>query len=232
MAKYFSGFNMKSEAHVTSLMKMTQHPKFQWEELEIFNAHAKNIRLDKYLKHRTEPFQIENGWLEATVHIHLPVEGKLYESEDVAPMLPIIDGLYHRWIVNIVRSVCTSTVTMSFHFTPFTMHWTPDPDKPHEHEQVYADTYMSDSMIQAQTEVDDLPQVEGDTKECVVLRLMLALDSVQLTSFRSASVWPVYMMFTNQPKQERVRPSCHAVHHLVYVPLVSDLAVSLSHVLH
>jgi hypothetical protein len=40
------------------------------------------------------------------------------------------------------------------------------------------------------------------------------------------------MMFVNQPKQERVRPLCHAVHHLTYMPLVSDLAIGLSHVLH
>jgi hypothetical protein len=231
MAKYFSGFDTKSEAHATSLMKMMQHPKFQWEELENFNAHTENVRLDKYLMHGTEPFQIENSWLEATVHIRLPVEGKLYKSKDVAPMLPI-NGLYHHQIVDIIRSVCASTVTTSFHFTPFTMHWTPNPDKPHEHERVYADAYMSDSMIQAQTEVDDLPRVEGDTKECVVLGLMLASDLAQLTSFGSASVWPVYMMFANQPKQERVRPSCHAVHHLTHMPLVSDLAIGLSHVLH
>ena len=29
MATYFSGMDMKSEAHVTSLAKVTQHPKFQ-----------------------------------------------------------------------------------------------------------------------------------------------------------------------------------------------------------
>ena len=78
-------------------------------------------------------------------------------------------------------------------------------------------------MIQAQLEVDSLPRPEGDMKECVVLELMLASDSAQLTSFGSASVWPIYMMFANQPKQERVQPSCHAVHHLAYVPLVSAL---------
>ena len=81
-------------------------------------------------------------------------------------------------------------------------------------------------MIQAQMAVDALPCVEGDTREHVILRLMLASDSVQLTSFGSASVWPIYLMFTNQPKQERVRPTCHTVHHLAYVPLVSDLIVS------
>ena len=88
---------------------------------------------------------------------------------------------------------------------------------------MYADTYMSDSMIQAQLEVDSLPRPEGDIKEHMVLGLMLASDSAQLTSFGSASVWLIYMMFANQPKQERVWPSCHVVHHLAYVPLVSSL---------
>jgi hypothetical protein len=222
MAAYFSGFDTKSEAHTTSLAKMMQHPKFQWVELDTFNTHTENICLDKYLKHGTEPFQMENGWQEATVHICLPVEGKLFASEEAAPMLPI-HGLYHCQIVNIVRTVCASTATVSFHFTPFTMHWTPDTDKPHKHKQVYADAYMSDSMIQAQTEVDDLPRVEGNTKDCIVLGLMLALDSAQLTSFGSASVWPIYLMFANQPKQERVRLSCHTVHHLAYVLSVSVL---------
>ena len=105
------------------------------------------------------------------------------------------------------------------------MHWCPNPDKPHKLQQVYADTYMLDSIIQVQMAVDALPCVEGDTRECVVLRLMLASDLVQLTRFGSASVWPIYLMFANQPKQERVRPTCHMVHHLAYVPLVSDLIV-------
>ena len=118
-------------------------------------------------------------------------------------------------------SVCASKAVESFHFVPFTLHWSPDPDIPHEHERVYADTYMSDAMIQAQVEVDTLPRQEGDTREWVVLGLMLASDSAQLTSFGSASVWPIYLMFANQPKQKRVQPSCHAVHHLAYVPSVS-----------
>ena len=84
---------------------------------------------------------------------------------------------------------------------------------------------MSNWMIWAQSEVDTIPCLEGDTKECVVLGLMLASDSAQLTSFGSASVWPIYLMFVNQPKQERVRLTCHVVHHLAYVPLVSALII-------
>ena len=225
MAAYFSGSDTKSEAHVTCLAKATQHPKFQWEQMATFDAHVQSTRLDKYLQYGIDPFQIRNGWQEATVYISLPVEGRSFKSEDDAPKLAI-SGLYHRRITDVVRSVCASTTTASFHFTPFSMHWTPDQDKPYEHERVYADTYMSDSMIDAQSEVNALPREEGDTKERVVLGLMLASDSAQLTSFGTASVWPVYVMFANQPKQERVRPTCHAVHHLAYVPSVSSIAIN------
>jgi hypothetical protein len=227
MAAYFSGMDTKSEAHATCLLRVTQHPKFQSEHMANFNAHIENTRPDKYLKHGNHPFQTKNDWQEATVHIRLPVEGKSFTSESTALLLPI-HGLYHRRITNIVRSVCMSGTTVSFHFTLFLMHWTPDQDKPLKHERIYADTYMSDSMIEAQTEVNALPQEEGDNKECVVLGLMLASDSAQLTSFRTASVWPVYLMFVNQPKQERVRLTCHAVHHLAYVPSVSSIVVDWS----
>ena len=230
MAAYFSESGTKSEQHATALAAAMQHPRFKVEELEGFNAHVENVRLDKYLLDGTHPFQIHNGWQAATIHIRLPLESRLFESEDDAPTLPI-SGLYHRRITNIVRSVCASKAAESFHFAPFTLHWSPNPDVPHEHERVYADTYMSDSMIQAQDEVNKLPCQEGDTKERVVLRLMLASDSAQLTSFGSASVWPIYLMFANQPKQERVRPSCHAVHHLAYVPSVCALIKSSAHII-
>ena len=101
------------------------------------------------------------------------------------------------------------------------MHWCPDPLNPEKNERIYGDTYMSEVMIKAQLEVDNLPRLEGDTMERVVLGLMLASDCAQLTNFGSASVWPIYLMFANQPKDERGRPSYHAVHHLAYAPSVS-----------
>ena len=100
------------------------------------------------------------------------------------------------------------------------MHWSPDPLNPERNERIYGDTYLSDIMVKAQTKVDNLPRVESDTRERVVLRLMFASDCAQLTSFGSASVWPIYLMFVNQSKRERAKPSCHAVHHLAYAPSV------------
>ena len=222
MAAYFSGKDMKSEEHATLLGNIMQYPGFRIEEMKGFNAHVENVRLDKYLEGDAHPFQTGDGWQESTVLIHLPVEGKPVASEDNAPTLPIC-GLFHRQITDIVRTVCKSKSAETFHFTPYTMHWHPDPLDLDKHERIYTDMYTADAMIQAQMEVDNLPRQEGDNRERIALGLMMASDSTQLTNFGSASVWPVYMMFANQSKLERVKPSCHAVHHLAYVPSVSSI---------
>ncbi len=219
MKAYFSGLDTKSEEHANTLAKVMEDPKFRLTELKGFSAQRENARLDKYIREGGHPFRTQDGWRESTIDIHLPIEGQHFDSEDKAPSLSI-HGLFHRRITDIIRSVCASQVAQSFHFTPYTMHWIPDPNNPDKNERIYGDTYLSDVMVQAQTEVDNLPQLEGDTRERVALGLMLASDGTQLTNFGSASVWPIYLMFANQPKRERGRPSCHAVHHLAYAPSV------------
>jgi hypothetical protein len=74
-----------------------------------------------------------------------------------------------------------------FHFTPYTIHWHPSPLDLDKHKQIYSNTCTVDAMLQAQTEVDNLPQQEGDTRECIAFGIMLASDSTQLTSFGTAS---------------------------------------------
>jgi hypothetical protein len=220
MRAYFSGLDTKSEEHANMVARIVEDKYFRLTELKNFSAQRENARLDKYIREGGHPFKTQDGWHETTLEIPLPVEGESFASEDQAPRLSI-PKFFHRRITDIIKSVCASHDVQTFHFTPYTMHWSPDPLNPERSERIYGDTYMSDVMVQAQTEVDNLPRLEGDTKERVVLGLMLASDCAQLTSFGSASVWPIYLMFANQPKEERARPSCHAVHHLAYAPSVS-----------
>ena len=112
MVAYFSGI---SKAHATSLAKIMQHPKFQWEELKNFNAHVENVQVDSYLKHRAHPFQTQNSWQEATVYICLPVENRIFSSEGNTKMLPIY-GLYncYHWHHQICVHVHTNSV-IPFH---------------------------------------------------------------------------------------------------------------------
>ena len=83
----------KSKAHATSLATAMQDSQFDPRDLVGFNAHVENVQLDKYLKHRTNPFCEQDGWKEVVVHIQLPVG--LHASEDDAPTLRI-GPLFHR----------------------------------------------------------------------------------------------------------------------------------------
>jgi hypothetical protein len=227
MAAYFSGSDTKSEEHANALAKTMEDPRYKSSELRGFSAQRENKRLDRYLLDEAHPFHAQDGWHETTIDIRLPIEGRSFESEDEAPTLTI-PKFFHRRITDIIRSVCASETARSFHFSPYKMYWTPDTNDPDKSERVYGDAYTTKAMIDAQAEVDSVPRPEGDTRERVALGLMLASDSSQLTNFGSASVWPVYLMFANQSKQERVMPSRHAVHHLAYVPSVGVLFVNLS----
>ena len=122
MAAYFSDTGTKSEQHAMTLAAALQDQRFKLDKLKGFNAHVENVCLDKYLTDGTHPFQVQDGWQAATVYVCLPLEGRLFESEDNAPTLAIC-GLYHRQITDIVTSVCTSKAVKSFHFVPFTLHW-------------------------------------------------------------------------------------------------------------
>jgi hypothetical protein len=173
MATYFSGMDTKSEEHATSVATTMQDTRFSLEEMSRFNTHVENVCLDKYPKGDTHPFQMGEGWQESTVYVCLPVEGKSFKSEDDAHTLPLC-GLFHQQITDIVRTVCKSKCAETFHYTPYTMHWHPDPLDLDKQEQVYPDTYTADAMIQAQMEVNNLPWQEGNAREHIALVLRFA----------------------------------------------------------
>ena len=220
MAAYFYGSDTKSEEHTNMVARAMEDPQFKLNELQGFSTQRENKRLNSYLLNRSHPFHTQDDWQNTSVDIRLPVEGLSFESEADAHTLQI-SNLFHRRITDIVKSVCASEKAHSFHLSPYMMHWMPDLDNPDKSKRIYGEVYSTDTMIHAQAEVNKLPRPHGDTMECIALGLMLASDSSQLTNFGSVSVWPIYLMFANQSKLERTKPSCHAVHHLAYVPSVS-----------
>jgi hypothetical protein len=74
-----------------------------------------------------------------------------------------------------------------------------------------------DAKIRAQ-EPD--PTVDPSV-EVAIIAILLWSDSTHLTSFGTASLWPVYMYVGNLSKYVRGRPNAHAAHHIAYIPSVS-----------
>ncbi len=59
-------------------------------------------------------------------------------------------------------------------------------------------------------------------REKVVAALMFWLDAMHLTTFGTARMWPVYMLFGNLSKYIRSKPNSGATKHLAYIPPLSD----------
>ena len=67
---------------------------------------------------------------------------------------------------------------------------------------------------------DDAPDVEY-----AVAPILVYSDSTHLTSFGTASLWPIYVFIGNLTKYLRCKPTMYAAHHLAYMPSVSPTSV-------
>ena len=223
MEAYHDGSGQKSAAHLNALAKaMSGDPEFDIRELKTFSVERENAWLDAFLRDESidHPFRTDDGWHETSVIIKVPVKGHPSPEEEALQIS--IPGLFSRRLMNIIMTVYGDEGSKRFHFTPFKQFWIPDETNPDQHERIYSEIYTSDIAYEYQQSVDALPRLEGDDLERVVIPLMFASDSAHLTSFGSASVWPIYVGFGSQTKYDRAKPSAHATHHLAYVPSVSS----------
>ena len=189
-------------------------------DLATFDAALEHKRLDVYLANRHEgEFHREDGWLESSVRIRLPLDQTKMPESSAAEFE--VGGLFHRDIIDVISSVFQSDAVKSFNHVPFKEYWKPSEDA--QPERLYGEIYTSQAMI----EVDDsirqpCPGNDSDSQEleAVSVPLLLYSDSTHLASFGSASSWPVYLFFGSQSKYVRAMPTSYACHHIAYMPEV------------
>ncbi|KAH9478826.1 hypothetical protein JR316_0009288 [Psilocybe cubensis] len=58
--------------------------------------------------------------------------------------------------------------------------------------------------------------------EPFVVGIRIFSDSIHLTSFGDASIWPILMYIFNQSKYTRRKPKEFAAHHIAYIPKLTD----------
>ncbi|KIO04854.1 hypothetical protein M404DRAFT_142158 [Pisolithus tinctorius Marx 270] len=164
------------------------------------------------------PFKEEYGWRRSAVTVRLPNEKSKWPSESAAPEM-IIDGVWHRDLIDIITSTFQSEQFKTFHTTPFRQCWQVSDDHVID---ILSEAYSSPEMLHAHEDVNKLPcELDGDL-EHVVACLMLWSDSTHLTNFRDTSMWPFYMYFGNQSKYLRGKPTAMACHHVAYIPKLPD----------
>jgi hypothetical protein len=129
-------------------------------------------------------------------------------------------GLLYRHPLEVIKTTFREASAEQFHLTLFETFFQASPNEPAE--RVYSEMYTSPAMINEHRKIASTPRVDGCTLETVVTSIMLWSDSTHLTSFGTASLWPIYMYFDNQSKYVHGKPSCFAAHHLAYIPKVSS----------
>ncbi|CDO69407.1 hypothetical protein BN946_scf184791.g2 [Trametes cinnabarina] len=165
----------------------------------------------------------EDGWQHTDVTISVP----LGKGADVPSRTFTISGLSFRPLEKVVKRVCESEASARFHYHPFRLLWQPPPipssseDLP-PLEDVYGELYTSKVFRDAYEELQQSPREPGCDLPRAIIALMPWSDSTHLADFGTASLWPVYMQFGNQSKDDRAKPTAHACHHVAYIPKLPD----------
>ncbi|KAI0738551.1 hypothetical protein C8Q80DRAFT_1124699 [Daedaleopsis nitida] len=99
--------------------------------------------------------------------------------------------------------------------------------------RVHTDFYNSDAVLQEEAKLRKKPRIPTDalTIEYVILPLLFWSDSTHLSSFGTASLWPIYLYFGNLSKYVRGRLTEFAGQHLAYIPEVTRMQLSCNRTL-
>jgi hypothetical protein len=82
-------------------------------------------------------------------------------------------------------------------------------------------------MLEEDAKIQALPRDPGDDSdmEMAIAPILVWSDSTHLTSFGTASLWPIYIYFGNLSKYLRGKPTAFAAHHLAYIPSVHFILI-------
>ena len=214
-----TGSSSKSEGEVDRLVNdVLNAPDFQAEDLQRFNTHRENCRLDT--SNKATP--LEDDFQVTSITIKVPPGQPDGRS---APCIFSVPGLHHRNLLNVIKAAFQDPLSRKFHLTPFSlMHRSQITNK---EQRLYGELYNSDEFInehkRVQNRLPPPPDDPGCKLEKVVAALMFWSDSTHLTNFGTAALWLIYLFFGNLSKYIRSQPSSGACHHLAYIPSVCFL---------
>ena len=224
---YHGTSSLKSFGELNRLVKdVILADDFKVEDLNGFSAEREARRIDNHHDKSSSIFSTDDGWIESSVFIPVPIEKghnvpKMKEA--TAPQFNV-QGLFYRNITNVIQCALKESSASQYHILPFKEFWKPSGHDPVE--RLYSEIYTSDMMIEAHQAVQhDVPTC---TLEKVVIPLMLWSDATLLASFGNASLWPVYLFLGNLSKYVRGKPSSFSAHHIAYVPKVRNFLHMLS----
>ncbi|KAG6906421.1 hypothetical protein DXG01_014031, partial [Tephrocybe rancida] len=242
----WTGSAMKSLGEVTRLVNFLKSDKFHKEDIKGFDIKAETACFDNSVEDGRGDHSSQapkDGWREQDVNTSVKSEAFIqvltmqgrrirdegsglyqptlvpYGKSAMPDDIPIFEvpGLHLRKLIEVIKSAVRDGSAACYHYTPFKQFWQPHSGQ--ERERIYDDMFSSDAFLGEHIKIQQqLPGEPGCMLECVVIGLMFWSDSTHLASFGNASLWPLYLYFSNQSKWLRGKPQMGARHHIAYIP--------------
>ena len=214
---YWNDGERKSQSSFQQLLKIVGHPDFHPEDVagqnwRLIDAQLSGARCDG--SNKKDDWEDEQpNWIKTPIRINVPFhKGMLHPGQKEFDA----GVLHHRKLTSVIRERITRPSMQShLHFEPYELFW--QPNVATEPVRVHGELYTSEAFIEAHNKLQDSPPEPECDLPRVVLGLMFASDSTQLTSFSTAELWPVYLTIGNESKDRRSKPSCHAFEHIAYL---------------
>ena len=205
---------------LSSLVKCLTHPLFDISKLQDFNPVSALRQFERTNISSTPGSTLAPGdsWKTGTVRIKVPCTGVKQREED-APEF-VVEGVLYRDAVEVITNELRDPDSFeNLHIQPFEEWWKPgEGDDPI---RVYSEVYTADAMLEAERDLqEDLKSTPSPQLETFIVSALLYSDSTHLTSFGSASLWPVYLFIGNLSKYTRSKPTSFSAHHIAYLPTV------------
>ena len=160
----------------------------------------------------------DDGWMQRDITISVPFPRR---SLHPGPKTYTVSRFYRRSLVSIICEALLNPIRCrSFRFEPYSLRW----KRPCRVNDigVYGDLFCSQAFITAHRDLQDAC-LESTT--CTLPRRIVALmlwsDATQLTAFRDAKLWPLYVYFGNESKYRRCTPTANLCSHAAYFQTVN-----------
>jgi len=109
-----------------------------------------------------------------------------------------------------------------FHYEPYELLWHPSDNQ--DPVCVHGELYTLPAFLDAHKSLQESPPEPSCTLPRIIVALMFWSNGTQLTNFRNAKLWPLYMFFGNESKYRWGKQSCNLGEHVAYFESVCYIA--------
>lgn len=219
---YWNGGPQKSQANFDSLVDILGSQDFSMDDIKKTRWHQINTQLAINNWDKGEWEDEDAGWHRSSITIRVPFH-HLTDNPGIQQFT--VDDFYHRSLVSIIQERIRNDAQNNthFHFEPFELLWhRHNSDLKHPPIRLQGELYTSPAFLLAHQQLQSAIGEPDCLLPRVVIAMMFWSDATHLTNFGSAKLWPLYMLFGNDSKYQRCKPSSNLCEHVAYFEHVSS----------